>query len=384
MSKSTTALETPLREELNTLAAFEPAADAPVVSLYVDTSPNEHGRETHAPFLRKAFSERARTLSGAARKSFDTDVQRITEYLDSVPASVNGVAIFACSAQDGFFRAFQLDVPLEGNWMYLGSVPHLYPLMRVNDQFPRYAALLLDTNAARLFVFGLGLVEAQAEVKNVKTRRSSIGGWSQARYQRHIGEYHRQHMKEVVDVLDRVVRDESLNHIVIACDAVTKPLLMEQMPDHLASKVVDLMKLDINTPEKEVLERTLALLHEHDAGTDAEQVERMMSAWHAGGLAVVGPEETLQALERGQVEELLITATPELLRQASEVTGNMAPGPVEVETSHPAPGVDADRHKLADHFVVHAHQSGARIRFVEDAQLLAEVGGVGALLRFRI
>ena len=34
--------------------------------------------------------------------------------------------------------------------------------------------------------------------------------------------------------------------------------------------------------------------------------------------------------------------------------------------------------------VTRAQQSAARIRFVEDPALLADVGGVGALLRFKI
>jgi peptide subunit release factor 1 (eRF1) len=254
----------------------------------------------------------------------------------------------------------------------------------VNDQFPRYAALLVDTNAARLFVFGLGSAEARHEVTNVKTKKTSMGGWSQARYQRHTENFHLHHMKEVVEMLDRVVRDEALNHIVIACDAVAKPTLMEQMPQHLADKVIDVVKLDINTPEHEVLSRTLEALKEHDAGTDAEQVERMLGAWRAGGLGVVGPEATLQALEKGQVEELLITASPSLLKRAQTLTGDVAPGPVDVDTSSPTGAADSDRHRLADHFVVHAHMSAARIRFIEDPELLSEVGGVGALLRFRI
>jgi peptide subunit release factor 1 (eRF1) len=38
----------------------------------------------------------------------------------------------------------------------------------------------------------------------------------------------------------------------------------------------------------------------------------------------------------------------------------------------------------ANELVTRAQQSAARIRFIEDAELLADVGGVGALLRFRI
>jgi peptide chain release factor subunit 1 len=205
-------------------------------------------RESSCPLV-KAFTERSRALNGQARKSFKEDAERIRSYLErELRKSADGLALFACSAAYRFFEAVQLDVPLEAHWLFIGSVPHLYPLMRLNDQFPRYAALLIDTNSARLFVFSLGTREADREVKNVKTRRTTMGGWSQPRYQRHIENFHLLHVKEVIDVLDRTVRDEALSHIVIACDAVSRPLVMEQMPRHLAEKVIDVMALDMKTP----------------------------------------------------------------------------------------------------------------------------------------
>lgn len=384
MAKTTTSLETPLREQLDRLTAFEPD-DAPVVSLYLDLRTNEHGRDTSDVFLRKVLADRPRMLKGDARKSFERDAERIRAYLgNDLRKSTSALAVFACAARD-FFEAVQLTVPIDQNWLFIGSVPHLYPLMRVNDQFPRYAALIVDTNSARLFVFGLGATEAQQEVKNVKTRKTSMGGWSQPRYQRHIENFHLQHMKEVVDVLERTVREESINQIVLACDAVAKPLLMEQLPQHLADKVIDVMALDMKAPEHRVLQETLDVLREKDADTDAAQVQRMTDAWNAGGLAVVGPDDTLRALEMGQVEELLITASPSHLRRPSELTSDVAAAPVDIDSSAPTGGEeDADRHRLADHFVVHAHKSAARVRFIEDEQLLADVGGVGALLRFKI
>ena len=384
MAKTTTALETPLRQQLDRLAAREPA-EAPVLSLYLDLRPNANGRGTWNTFVRKTFSDRPRTLKGDARKSFERDAERIAAYLaDHFPKSSQGLALFACAGQDDFFEAIQLAVPVHDDWLFIGAVPHLYPLMRLNDQYPRYAALVADTNAARLFVFSLGTREIGREVRNTKTRKTTMGGMSQPRYQRHIENFHLHHIKEVVEVLDRTVRDESINHIVLACDAVTKPLLMEQMPEHLAAKVIDVMALDMKTPEHEVLNETLEVLRERDADTDAAQVERMLDAWKAGGLAVAGPEDTLRALEMGQVEELLIAASPSQLRRPVTVTADMAPAPVDIETSAPTEGGDADRHRLADHFVVHAHTRGARVRFIENASLLADVGGVGALLRFRV
>ena len=53
-------------------------------------------------------------------------------------------------------------------------------------------------------------------------------------------------------------------------------------------------------------------------------------------------------------------------------------------TSNPSGSTDEGRLKLSDELVTRAQQTAARIRFIEDASLLADVGGVGALLRFRI
>jgi peptide subunit release factor 1 (eRF1) len=384
MQKTTTALETPLREQLDRLAAFEPT-EFPVISLYLDMRADNEGRRTQRDtFLRKAFPDRIRALQGEARKSVERDAERIRQYVENqARTSAAGLAMFACAAQNDFFEAVQLDAPIDQHWLFISSVPHLYPLAKVNDQYPRYAALVMDSNSARLFVFGLGTAETHRRIANVKTRKSSMGGWSQARYQRHLANFHLHHVKEVVEMLDRVVREEKINQIVVSCEEQARPMLMEQMPKHLAEKVID-VTLDIRTPEQQVLADTLEALRQKDATTDAEHVQAMLDAWAGDGLGAVGPEETLNALLKGQVEELLITATPDLLRKAASVPPGSAPGPVEIETSSPNAAPDPDRAKLADELVTRAQQTAARIRFIENSELLKEVGGVGALLRFKI
>ena len=385
MPKTTTALETPLRDQLDRLAAFEPV-DLPVISLYLDMQPDQNGRPQFDAWLRKTLAERQKTFASGtpARQSFDADVERIKTYLESdVQRSANGLAIFACHDAN-LFETLQLTVPIDDHWLFIGAVPHLYALARLNDQYPRYAALLVDTNAARLFVFSLGTTETTQHVQNVKTRKTSMGGWSQARYQRHIDNYHSQHMKEVVDILDRVVREESINQIVVSCDEIARPILMEELPQHLADKVVDIVRVDIKAPEHEVLQATLDALRAKDATTDQERVEQMIGAWRGGGLAVVGPEDTLEALQMGQVEELIIAARPTAVRRPQSVPPGTTPGPVDVDTSSPNANVDTERMKIADELVTKAQATSARIRFIENEDLLADVGGVGALLRFKI
>ena len=45
------------------------------------------------------------------------------------------------------------------------------------------------------------------------------------------------HIKEVVDTLDKIVREEGIQHVVVAGAEVAMPILREQLPKHLADKI---------------------------------------------------------------------------------------------------------------------------------------------------
>src|SRR5690349_18437219 len=119
----------PLHDQLERLSAFE-TAPYPVISLYLNTQPNERGRDQYQAFVRKEFKARAQTYApnSPERASLDRDFERIGRYLETeLQPSANGVAIFACDAGE-LFEAVQLDAPLDDHWLYIGDRPHLYPL----------------------------------------------------------------------------------------------------------------------------------------------------------------------------------------------------------------------------------------------------------------
>lgn len=372
-----------LEDRLAKLLAFEPTT-LPVLSLYLNTEPDKHGRDHYDQFLRKEFASQAQTLpaSSPERQSFDADVERIREYLDKeLKPSANGLALFACSGA-GLFEAVQLNVPVPEHRLYVYNQPHLYHLAWLEDAYPRYAALLTDANSARLFVFGLGETLDTEKVTGKKMQRVKVGGWSQARYQRRVQNAHKDHAKEVIDALDRIVRDENIKHIIIAGDPSIVPVIQEQLPKHLADKIVDFLKIDNKASEQEILTTTLETMRDQDAKSDAEKVARLFSQFRARGLAVLGPQDTLEALANGQVDELLISGSLERTHPEPEpVEAILAPEVPDTsgstETDEPRPAL------LADLLVTHAKQTDARVTFIEDESLLRDAAGVGAFLRWR-
>jgi peptide subunit release factor 1 (eRF1) len=392
MAQSGAAESNTLEQIMDELAQFEPV-ELPFISVYLNAQANEHGRKDFDRFLRKEFSERAKTFEASSpeRASFERDAERINEYLaGEMQPETQGVAIFACAGAEDFFRAVQLEAPIDNHRLYIYNQPHLYPLARLLDQFPRYAVLVADTNRARLLVFARGKAVGREEVVNVKTRRSQAGGWAQSRYQRHMDNYHQQHAKELSDVLERVVREDNIQHIILAGDEQIIPLLKAEFPKAVEEKIVDVLSLDINAAEHEILSETMEVMRGYDAQTDVEKVQRLLDEYRAGGLAVVGSQDTLEALSMGQVEELLVTATQQ------DIEGDAADVAILSDTLEEVPepvvgGVDGavaeiapDSVVVSDDLVTRARQTSARITFIEDATLLAEVGGVGALLRYRL
>lgn len=343
-----------LSEHLSRLAAVEPSC-FPFISLYLNTQPGERGRDRFWPFVRKELPARARALPkrSVERESLDRDIERINVYLrDELQPSSNGCAIFACSAAGGLFDAIQTDAPIDENRLYVGAEPHLYFLARLDDQYRRYAAVVADTNFARIYLFGLNKVIARREISNEKISRTETGGWSQANYQRHVDNRHLLHAKEVAAALDRLVREEHVDGVVLAGDEVIRPLLEEQLPVAVKDKVIGILRLDLLTPTHEVLAATLQAVREHDAREDAGKVDLLIGEYKRGGLAVLGPSAAFRALNKGQVDELMVSAAEEPVQDGADL-------------------------------VTKAEKTRAKVTFIENPELLAGAGGVGAMLRYK-
>jgi peptide subunit release factor 1 (eRF1) len=163
------------------------------------------------------------------------------------------------------------------------------------------------------------------------------------------------------------------------------------MPKHLAEKVVDHMRVESHASAADVLKLSLERMERLNSRSDREKVEAAIGAYRGGGLGVVGPEDTLAALIKGQVDELLVSAS---MQRMQRVPPGMTAGSAnDAALAEPAiapesAGEPADAApevvRLADELITKAKQTSARITFIEDPELLSDYGGAAALLRFRI
>ena len=364
------------------LLEFEPT-EFPFISLYLNTEPNENGQFNFDVFVRKQLSEHAENYESetSERESFERNSQRILEHLGNIRPTAKGAAIFA-GAND-FFLTRAFDVPFEEDHFFVFDKPYIFPLVRLLEQNPMFAVVQADTNAANIFVFKRGNVIEQEEILNERTSRTDVGGWSQARYQRSVDNFHQQHAKEVVAELEKIVRDDRIEAIVLAGDeAVIIPILRAEMSKELEEKVVEVLSLNINTPQHELMEAAEKAVFQHQTLVDKERIDNLSEQNYDDGLGVTGVEKTLAALGNGQVQELYISENFDSIeydpKQVYKILAAYAPG-----EDGEIPNIRQSG-SVVDEIVRRAIEQADKIRFIKDENLLSEAGGVGALLRYKI
>ena len=266
-----------LQDVLDRLAEFE-TDSAPVLSVYLDLKADQPA-QNYKSFLDDAVKEHT---------GIDKDVERIRGYFEEQKPSTQAVAVFSSCAEPGLFEVVPLEAPLDGHRLYIDREPHVFPLERLADQYASYAALLVNTNTARLYVFAAGAAERHVTVRNKKGKRVSAGGWSQARYQRRVENLHVKHMKEVAEAVEQLVREENVARVLVAGDEVALPLLRELLSPQTRELVTEVGGVDMKTPEAEVFRVTLDAFREADQQSDQERVEAVLNAYRSRGLATVG------------------------------------------------------------------------------------------------
>jgi hypothetical protein len=345
---------------LRALAGREPT-HLPVLSIYLDMRPQatgqSPGRRASLTILKDRFSEIESTLGprGDDLESFKADQERIRTFLDEeFDRSAEGLAIFACSGT-GLWETLDTGVPFEDE-VAVGPVPQLFQLARLLDDHETAVVAVVDTNTARLFLSRIGHLDELPgpDEDSVHHRKRSTGGWSQARYQRHIDKHHEDFAREAADTIARLVDRYDAGRVLLAGDEVALAPLRAALPDTVTERVGEILRLDIRTSPDELAEEIRPVLERMEAEASESVADLVLEAVRAGGLGVAGRKGTRRALEIGQVDRLVLAANGSL--------------------------DEDERNEL----IRLASTTAADVEIVEGHGGLERAGGVGALLRYRL
>jgi peptide subunit release factor 1 (eRF1) len=218
------------------------------------------------------------------------------------------------------------------------------------------------------------------------TSGTSAGGWSQQRYQRRRENFHLQHAKEVVAELEELMKKVEVEHLVICGDEETiLPVLKPALSKPLEEKLIGSVSISQYESVDEIYEKTFELVATERAVREQGKVQQLNDAAKSSArMGTLGVEETLAALANGQVEELVIASNIESLDYSKKKVKKILKAYEPGDDTAPAEAVSAINNAaaIADQLIIRAINTAARITFARDGSLLANDGGVGAILRF--
>jgi peptide chain release factor subunit 1 len=348
-------------EQLRELAAFR-AEHGCAVSLYVGLDPSivptPGDLHSHIDSLlaraERELDERRGTLSHDERKALQHDIERIAAWFEDEfnRDGVRGVAVFGAEL-DGLFLPLSLPAPVVDD-ARIAKQLYLAPLVRVVGRGD--GALVAYVGRERGDVYRLSggqltpLVDETADVPG----RHDQGGWSQARYERHIETIVDRHLREVADALDRYVRRLRGVHVVLVGPEETRVEFESQLSPEVRAALVGWASAEAHVDATRLLEVAKPLLDEWRTAREGELLARWREEAGRNGRAATGWEETLQAASDGRVELLLVQE-----------------------------GADRPAYVRLDLAVHETLTHGGTVEVIgEEHRDLEPVGGVAALLRF--
>jgi peptide subunit release factor 1 (eRF1) len=349
-------------ELLRRLAEFDCGEAPGVLSMYLDMRPQQTGE---SPGLRDALvimRDRLREIERTLKRrehvdAFQADVARIEQYLETeFPTETQGLAVFACGAA-GLFETIESGRAFETQ-IGFGKRPQLYQLARHMDDLETAVVAVVDTNTARLFLMRTGFmneVGGPQRDDNGENRKHKAGGWSQSRFQRHIQNNREEFIKTAAEAIEQLVEREGATRLIIAGNEVGLPLLKNALSPKMTELLHDEpVRIHIRAGGDEVQSEVTPILEQLEAEQDRTLADQVVDGVRGGGLAVAGVKATRRALENGQVDTLVLANDFDL--------------------------ADAQR----DELIQLAATTSAGVEVVEGHETLRELGGVGAVLRYRI
>ena len=369
------------QEHMQELVTYEGNGDG-VVSVYLDTDSTRQSVE--------AIKLTARGLLKEVQPQHDKEAQTIERYLDhSYDWTKPGLALF-CGRGGAFFRAYQSPVAFR-NRVRLSARPYVKPLTHLLDHYAHFGVIVIDRVSGRFYAYHLGELQdtelcTGEEVRRVKdgvgssaVGRRGGGGTSGPGGGKHEDEVAMRNMRDCAAAANLFFADHPIRRLFLGGTSENVAQFRDLLPKQLQSCLAGSFPMDIDAGESEVRQRALNVLREVNAEREAKLVEKLVTLNARGANAVVGLDDTLQAISDKWVGTLIISdgfRTPGYLHEASGfLVANLARSPLaEAELTEAADVVETA--------VAQTVNQGGHVEVIAENPSLEDAGRIGAILRY--
>jgi peptide chain release factor subunit 1 len=367
---------------LRDLAGFR-GDEGCAVSLYLDldpsVAPTPANLDTRVNSLIHEAGLEAEQLgwSREGKKALEFDLARIRDWWDGEfeRDGARGVALFASSLDD-LWRPLRLSEPVQDD-VRIGTELYLVPLVPLVGRDDGALVVVMSRERGEVYRLRNGRLEEVVDETEEQPGQHDQGGWSQARYQRHIEKLVHDHLKTVGSEIDRRLRGARLE-LVVAAPQELRSEIETVLSNEAREAIVGWTHAEANATPAELLEAARPLLARAHAKRAADALERWRMGLGRNERATADWEDTLEAASDGRVELLFVQpgANHPAYRCPKDGRASIRPG------ACPLDGIALEPHEDGlDLAVHHVLAYGGEVIQVE-AGRLDEQRGIGARLRF--
>lgn len=375
------------REEVRQLAQVE-STEGCAISFYFQpqTPQNKSHREEAIlvkDLVRDALRKAERNGNHAATREDLAKMLQIAEGLHGNHS--RGKAIFACR-EKGIW--LELDVPprLLRSQITVNSRFHLRPLVHAYAGLPSTCIALVNRKKARLFELQENEITQKPDLEFGPSphvpRSDGYQGYEAGHRERHVDNQIMQHFKLFAESLQLLSHREKFDALLIGCQDENWPEIEPHLQNGLKQKLRGRFAIDVAsaTPE-DVRPHAMRILTEAMLTEQMELIQAVMGEAQRNGLGALGLRHVLNALERQEVQTLLLTR--DFKAEAVECPNCRHLDTRMVKNCAVCAHSTRALSDVSDALVDLALRNGADIRFIDSDPNLEKAGRVGALLRFR-
>ncbi|HKP16901.1 MAG TPA: Vms1/Ankzf1 family peptidyl-tRNA hydrolase [Gaiellaceae bacterium] len=370
-------------DALRDLAGFR-AAKGVALSFYLDldpaTTPTAGDAATRVNSL---LSEATRQLDRSdlthdQKQSLKGDVERVRHYFqqDLNRDGAHGLAVFA-SDLDNLWRPLTLTESVP-DAVKVNDELFLTPLVPLVGRGEGALVAVVGRERGELYRLRGGRLEPVADRTEETPGRHDQGGWSQARYQRHIEHLVQEHLERVAHELDRRVRRRSERVVVVSTED-TRAAFDDLISKEVRKAIVGWTTAEAHAGPADLLAAASPVLEAARAQDEERCVERWREEAGRNGRAASGWEPTLEAASDGRIELLLY-------RNGVRHAAWRCPSCGRLAVRDGACPLDATKMEQTDEgldlAVHHTLSNGGTVWAVTTRSDLDPVEGIGALLRY--
>ncbi|MCX7622839.1 MAG: Vms1/Ankzf1 family peptidyl-tRNA hydrolase [Thermomicrobium sp.] len=379
------------RREVERLGALR-SDEWPIVSLYLRVA-KEHITDDHYSIhLKNLLRDVARAkeqlgLTRAQSQAVDEDVERIREFFrDHGDEFGQGVALFA-SSRAGLWQVYH--VPREiGNEADVDFRPVIGRLVRVVELFEPVCTCLISRDRARIFAGHLTTFrEVAVRLDEEVPGQHGQGGWSQARFARHIEDHVRQHFERVGQVLFHLFEQDPFRFLVVGGPDEVVADFVDGLHPYLRERYVGAFNCLMEANVKQVHEETRRIVEAWQRQEKRGYVELMLGEALSQDMAVLGLERVVEVVQMQNVNALVVDDRLSVPGRYCLRCGAVQPIGNEANECTFCSGPVRARDNIVPEVYAEAYRQNANLVFLNDPEFRRQLephGGIGAILRYRI